>query len=586
MRARALPRSALLSDIPASVSRGFSALGFFMTDTSLTAYSEPFARVISIGGTGVFGMNCLLIQTPKTQILVDCGVCFPADTDLGVDLITPDFSLVERNPPTALLVTHAHEDHIGAIPYLIMAIVKNCGKFKLPIYASDFTLALIKRRLDEHDLTKYAEFNIARSKDIIAFGDMTAEFIDVCHSIPGSFAFAFKTPVGCIIHSGDWRIDNTPMVGAKTNLARFEALGDEGIRLFLSDSTNVEVDNSIITSELDVFNDIQKCIKDARGRVFITLFASNIGRLQSIVYAAGNTGRKLVLCGRSLVTNLATARELGYIKVPQNVEILREEDIDEKADNLVFVVSGSQGEKTASLFRISQGIHSKIKLRPTDTLIYSARQIPGNERRVDAIINGFYRQGASLVDRPDLTFHSSGHGCQRELELLIELTDPQIFIPVHGDRRRLTLHEQLAQNLTQNMKTEIIEEGRGIVLFKDSYKICDCAVLSHRYVVGKCPNGITAEIMKDKKNMAHQGLLAIAGAIDANDELIGDLRVHAIGICADDGWLTDLPDELKRTVASSARHGDLQEIVRHKAAKYIKSAIGRFPTIIVDLIRV
>ena len=557
-----------------------------MTDTPLATYSEPFVRVLSIGGTGVFGMNCLLVQSPKARLLVDCGVCFPADTDLGVDLITPDFSLIENDPPTALLVTHAHEDHIGAIPYLLMAIERNYGKYKLPIYASDFTLALIKRRLDEHDLTKHAEFNVARAKDVFEFGDMSVVFIDVCHSIPGSFAFAFETPVGRIIHSGDWRIDNTPMVGAKTNLARFEALGDAGIRLFLSDSTNVEVDNETITSELDVFNDIQKCIKAAQGRIFITLFASNIGRLQSIIFAAANTNRKLVLCGRSLLTNLATARELGYIKVPQNLEILREEDIDEKADDLIFVVAGSQGEKTASLFRISQGKHSIIKLRPTDTLIYSARQIPGNERRVDAIINGFYRQGASLVNRPDLTFHSSGHGCQRELELLIELTDPQIFIPIHGDQRRLTLHEQLAQNLTQNMKTEVIDEGQAIVLFKDSYEIRDCADLSPRCVVGKCPNGIDATIMKDKKNMAHQGMLIVAGAINANDELVGDLRVHPIGICVNDGWFDELLDELRRTISSSAHHGDLEEIVRHKAAKYIKATIGRFPTIVVDLVRV
>lgn len=557
-----------------------------MTATPPATYSEPFVRVLSIGGTGVFGMNCLLVESPKSRLLIDCGVCFPADTDLGVDLITPDFSLLENDPPTALLVTHAHEDHIGAIPYLLMAIERRYGVYKLPIYASDFTLALIKRRLDEHELTKRVEFNVARSKDIFEFGDMNVEFIDVCHSIPGSFAFAIQTPVGRIIHSGDWRIDNTPMVGAKTNLARFEALGDEGIRLFLSDSTNVEVDNETITSELDVFNDIQKCIKAAQGRIFITLFASNIGRLQSIIFAAANSNRKLVLCGRSLLTNLATARELGYIRVPQNLEILREEDIDENADDLIFVVSGSQGEKTASLFRISQGMHSKIKLRPTDTLIYSARQIPGNERRVDAIINGFYRQGASLVNRPDLTFHSSGHGCQRELELLIELTDPQIFIPIHGDQRRLTLHEKLAQNLTQNMKTEIIDEGQGIVLFKNSYEIHDCAELSHRYVVGKCPDGIDAAIMKDKKNMAHQGMLVVAGAINENDELVGQLRVHPIGICVNDGWFDDLPDELMRTINSSARHGDLEEIVRHKAAKYIKTAIGRFPTIVVDLIRV
>ncbi|MBQ4360384.1 MAG: ribonuclease J [Proteobacteria bacterium] len=548
--------------------------------------TPPFIRVVSIGGTGMFGMNCLLIESPNTRLLIDCGVMFPADDDLGIDLITPDFTIVESDPPTALLVTHAHEDHIGAIPYLLYALIKHGFKGKLPIYASDFTAAMIKRRLEEHDLTKHVEFNIARPRQTQTFGDITAEFIDVCHSIPGSLAFAFDTPVGKIVHSGDWRIDNTPMAGAKTNLGRFEALGDSGVRLFLSDSTNVEVDNTSITSELDVYNDLQTCIKQAEGRVFVTLFASNIGRLQSILYAAANAGRKIAICGRSMVSNMALARELDYLKIPSNLEILPEEEISSADDNLVIVVSGSQGEKTASLFKISQGDHPKIKLRPTDTLIYSARQIPGNERRVTAIINGFYRQGASLVDRPELTFHSSGHGNQRELELLIDLIAPQIFVPIHGDHRRLALHEQLAKRVGGRMITEIIDEGQCIVLYPDHHEIQDGYTTARRYVVGKCIDGISPAIMKEKKNLAHQGLLTISGVLNANDELIGNLRIHALGICVNDGWMDELEPELLRTLTSSAHHGDMEEIIRHKAAKYIKQMIAKTPTILVDFHRI
>ncbi|MBQ9396377.1 MAG: ribonuclease J [Proteobacteria bacterium] len=546
----------------------------------------PFIRVVSIGGTGMFGMNCLLLENDTTHLLIDCGVMFPADDDLGVDLITPDFSLLENNPPTALLITHAHEDHIGAIPYLLYALIQHGFKGKLPLYASDFTIALIKRRLDEHDLTKHIEFNVVRPKMTKTFGDITVEFIDVCHSIPGSLAFAFDTPVGKIVHSGDWRIDNTPMSGAKTNLARFESLGDGGVRLFLSDSTNVEVDNTSITSELDVFNNIQTCLKDAPGRVFVTLFASNIGRLQSIIYAASNTGRKLAVCGRSMISNLALARELGYLHLPPNLEVIREEDIEGTDDNMVVVVSGSQGEKTASLFKIAQGDHPRIKLRKTDTLIYSARQIPGNERRVTAIINGFYRQGASLVDRPELALHSSGHGNQRELELLIELIAPQIFVPIHGDYRRLALHEQLAQRMGDRMVTEVVEEGQCIVLYPDHHEIRDGYMPIRRYVVGKCISGITASIMKEKKNLAHQGILTVSGVLNSNDELVGSLKIHPIGICFNDGWFDELEPELLRTISSSAHHGEMDEIVRHKAAKYIKQKIGRFPTIVVDFHRI
>ena len=548
--------------------------------------AQPCVRVLSIGGTGVFGMNCLLITSPERRLLIDCGVLFPADEDLGVDLITPDFSVLESNPPDALLVTHAHEDHVGAIPYLIKALKDAGMKRKLPIYASDLTIAFIRRRLVEHDLDNKADFHIVSPKHREQLGDISVEFIDVCHSIPGSLAFAFDTPCGKIVHSGDWRIDNTPMAGAKTNLARFEALGDSGVRLFLSDSTNVEVDNNNITSELDVFNDLQKCIKEADGRVFVTLFASNIGRLQSLIFAAANVGRKIAICGRSMVANMSLARELGYLSVPANLEIVPEEKIQDAGENILVVVSGSQGEKAASLYKISQGLHPKIKLHQGDMLIYSARQIPGNERRVASIINGFYRQGAAIVDAPELHLHSSGHGNQRELELLIELIDPDIFVPIHGDYRRLALHEKLAQRTETHTITELLQEGQCICLYPKHHEIHDGFVPSRRYVVGKCPNGINAEIVKEKKNLAHQGVVIINGILGQNDALIGDLAVHVIGVCVNDGWQDELVPELCRTLSSSACHGDMSEIIRHKTAKYIKSTIGRTPTIVVDFHRI
>ena len=548
--------------------------------------AQPFVKILSIGGTGVFGMNCLLMVTPAQRILVDCGVLFPADDDLGVDLITPDFSVLEADPPHALLVTHAHEDHVGAIPYLLMALKKAGVKHKLPIYASDITVAFIRRRLQEHDLENSVDFHIVSPKYAVQLGDVKVEFIDVCHSIPGSLAFAFDTPCGKIVHSGDWRIDNTPMSGAKTNLARFESLGDGGVRLFLSDSTNVEVDNTEITSELDVFNDLQKCIKDVAGRVFVTLFASNIGRLQSLIYVAANIGRKLAVCGRSMTANMALARELGYLSVPANLEIVPEEKIEEAGDNLIVIVSGSQGEKAASLYKISQGLHPRIKLKDGDYLIYSARQIPGNERRVGQIINGFYRHGAAIVDAPELHFHSSGHGNQRELELLIELIDPEIFVPIHGDYRRLALHEKLAQRMEGRTVTEILQEGQCLMLYPDHHEIHDGFVPSRRYVVGKCPDGISAEIVKEKKNLAHQGIITVSGVLDSRDCLVGSLAIHVLGVCVNDGWQDELEPELLRTMATSAQHGDMTEIIKHKVSKYVKTAIGRTPTVVVDFHRI
>lgn len=547
---------------------------------------QPCVKILSIGGTGVFGMNCLLIRSPEQKILIDCGVLFPADEDLGVDLITPDFSVLEGDAPDRLLVTHAHEDHVGAIPYLIMALKKAGHSKKLPIYGSNLTIAMIKRRLQEHNLESAVDLNVVSPKHKDKFGDITVEYIDVCHSIPGSLAFALETPFGKIVHSGDWRIDNTPMAGAKTNLGRFESLGDEGVRLFLSDSTNVEVDNQAITSELDVFNDLQKCIKSAQGRVFVTLFASNIGRLQSLIYAASNLGKKLAICGRSMTQNLAIARELDYLAVPPNLDIIPEEKIEEAGDNIVVVVSGSQGERAASLYKISQGLHPKIKLHQGDMLIYSARQIPGNERRVGAIINGFYRQGATIVDAPELHLHSSGHGNQRELELLIELIEPEIFVPIHGDYRRLALHEKLAQRVQTKTITEVLQEGQCLCLYADHHEIHDGFEPSRRYVVGKVADGLDSTIIKQKKIVAHNGVIVINGVIDQNDTLIGNLAVHCYGIAVNNGWLDEFEPELLRTITSSAHHGDMTEIIKHKAAKYIKTEVGKCPEIFVDFHRI
>ncbi|MCL2326556.1 MAG: ribonuclease J [Proteobacteria bacterium] len=527
-------------------------------------------------------MNCLLIQTSQTRVLIDCGVMFPADDDLGVDLITPDFTMLEAAPPDALLITHAHEDHVGAIPYLIAALHKHGFRKKLPIYATDITIAFIKRRLEEHELLGNVDFRLVRPKSTASFGDLQVEFIDVCHSIPGSLAFAFDTPVGKIVHSGDWRIDNTPMSGAKTNLARFESLGDGGVRVFLSDSTNVEADKHAITSELDVFNDLQRCIRQETGRIFITLFASNIGRLQSIIYAAGNVGKKLAICGRSMVSNLAIARELGYITIPPGLEILREDEIPSDDDNIIVIVSGSQGEKTASLFKLSQGTHPKLKLRQGDMLIYSARQIPGNERRVDAIINGFYRQGASVVDEPDLRFHSSGHGSQKELELLIELISPQIFVPIHGDYRRMTLHGKLAQRLGDTRITETLQEGQCLIVYPDTHRIVDAFEPRRRYVVGKCHDGLSPDIIKEKKILAHHGVIAVSGMLGQRDQLLGQLKIHAAGICNNNGWLDELEPELLRAISSSAGHGIMEDIVRHKIIKFIRQRLAKFPLVIVD----
>ncbi|MFA5623432.1 MAG: ribonuclease J [Bradymonadales bacterium] len=538
-------------------------------------------KITSIGGSGMFGMNCMLLESAKSRILVDCGIMFPADDDWGVDLITPDFSVLETQPLDGIVLTHAHEDHIGAIAFLLKTMQKRGFRGKMPIYGTDITLAFVKRRLTEHELLSSVLFNVINTKEEFNLGDCRVECIDVCHSIPGSVAYAFYTPAGTIVHSGDWRIDNTPMAGAKTNLARLEALGDEGVRVLLADSTNVEVDDAM-ASELDIYNDLLEVFTKLKGRIFVTLFASNIGRLQSIFTAAAAANRKIAVCGRSLNSNLGIARELNYFSMPNDMEIVAEHKIEEAGENIVVVISGSQGERASSLYKLSQAKHNNIRLRPSDTLIYSARQIPGNEKRVGAIVDGFYRQGASLFNPRDAVFHSSGHGGRKELELLIELLEPEIFVPIHGDYRRLSMHEALADDMQPSPDRSItIEEGYTLKLFSDRHELEQSFIPSRRYVVGKSLDGMDRDCAREKKVLGHNGMLFVGGALNKDEQLRGELRIEEFGISSDKSFLKDMQDELKRTIISSAKHGDMQEIIRHKAAKIIKQKLGKFPHVIV-----
>lgn len=556
-----------------------------MQEQNNLAHEKALVKLVSIGGSGMFGMNCMLLESANCRILIDCGVMFPSDDDWGVELITPDFSILEASPLDALILTHAHEDHIGAIPYLIKAMQKHGFRSKLPIYATDITVAFVKRRLTEHELLSSVAFHVVKPKEIFTINDCRVECIDVCHSIPGSLAFAFDTPAGKIVHSGDWRIDNTPMSGAKTNLAKLEALGDEGVRVLLADSTNVEVDDAM-ASEFEIFHHLQSVFEKASGRIFVTLFASNIGRLQSIFLAAANAKKKIAVCGRSLNANLNLARELNYFVMPPDIEFVAEHQIQAAGDNLVVVISGSQGEKSSSLFKLSQGKHGAIQLRPSDTLLYSARQIPGNEKRVSAIVDGFYKQGASLVSPENASFHSSGHGGRKELTLLIELLEPQIFVPVHGDHRRLSLHEALADAMPLTSTfTLSIDEGWALHLYANRHELHQAFMPSRRYVVGKSIDGLDRDCVKEKKVLGHHGFIFIGGALNDNDQLRGALRIEPFGITSDTEYLKDMDAELRRTIVSSAKHGDMQQIIRHKTAKYIKQKLGKFPHIVVHFER-
>ncbi len=473
--------------------------------------SQP-VRIISLGGLNEIGKNMYLIETKQDIVIIDCGMTFPDAEMPGVDIVIPDFTYVEKNKDKVrgVICTHGHEDHIGGIPYLLK-------KMNLPIYGTKLTLGLIESKLKEHNLGNVRLINIAPGQTV-RLGGMTAEFIRVNHSIPDAVAVAVRIPAGTIIHTGDFKVDYTPIEGGIIDLPRFAALGTEGVLALMSDSTNSER-QSFTPSERKVGGTFDNLFNKAAGkRIIIATFSSNVHRVQQIINCAVKYGRKVTVFGRSMVNVMRLGVELGYLKIPDGVLI----DIDKMRsypdDKIVLITTGSQGEPMSALTRMALNDHRQVSVTSNDFIIISARPIPGNEKFVGRVVNELLKLGAEVVYEEMYEVHVSGHACQEEQKLILALTRPKFFIPVHGEYKHLSRHAQTARDLGIPDKNIVIADiGNVIETDGETIKINGSVTSGKVMVDGYGVGDVGAIVLKDRKHLAQDGVIVVTLTIDRLD---------------------------------------------------------------------
>ncbi len=474
-----------------------------------TAAKKPL-RIIPLGGLGEIGKNLTVYEYENEMIIVDCGMSFPDEEMPGIDIVIPDFSyLVEnREKILGLFVTHGHEDHIGAIPYLLRQI-------NVPIYATRLTLGLIEGKLREHRLLGGAKLNVTAPGDTVTLGKFSVEFIHVNHSIPDAVAFAVKTPAGTVVQTGDFKIDTTPIDNHVIDLSRFAKLGQEGVLALLSDSTNAERPGYTASERLVGESFATLFRKAGRNRIIVATFSSNIHRIQQIIDAAVAFKRKVAVSGRSMLNVVSVASELGYLNVPDNVMIDIESIKKYPAEQLVIVTTGSQGEPLSALHRMAYNDHRNVDIVPNDMIIISATPIPGNEKLVGKVVNELMKRGADVVYEKMYDVHVSGHACQEELKLMLSLVKPKYFIPVHGEQKHLYKHAMLAAGVG-TPKERIIMANIGDVIELSQKGVAKSATVTAGSILvdGLGVGDVGAVVLKDRKHLSDHGIIVVAFTVD------------------------------------------------------------------------
>jgi ribonuclease J len=470
----------------------------------VTKTPELALHIIPLGGLNEIGKNMTVIEYGNDIIMIDCGLKFPDDDMLGIDIVIPDYSYLKRNADRirGIFFTHGHEDHIGALPYFLRDI-------NVPLYGTRFTLGLIQSKLKEYSDIKNVKFNILKPRDKAKVGPFTVELIRVNHSIPDAVALNIETPLGRIIHTGDFKVDYTPIDNQRIDLQKFAHLGNKGVLALLADSTNAERPGHTI-SESKVGETFDKLFRSAESRIIVATFSSNIHRVQQVINAAYSNNRKVTISGRSMVNNVQVATELGYLKVPKNV-LIEIEDLHRYPDNeIVVITTGSQGEPMSALTRIARNEHKSIKIQQGDMVVFSSTPIPGNEKSVKTVINSLFAKGANVVYEALEAVHVSGHACQEELKLMHSLIKPKYFIPVHGEYSHLKRHAALAEQLGMS-KDKIFFMNNG-----DNLEITESGVSFGRPVEtgvtmidGLGIGDVGNVVLRDRKILSEEGLIIV-----------------------------------------------------------------------------
>ena len=554
-------------------------------NTNKSIFKKSKLKIIPLGGLHEIGKNITVFEYENEIIVVDCGLSFPEDDMLGIDLVIPDITYLEKNVDKikGLVITHGHEDHIGSIPYLLK-------KINVPIYATKLTVGLIKNKLEEHKLLRTTELHEVTQGETVKLGkNFKVEFIRSSHSIPDSVMLGITTPAGTILHTGDFKVDFTPIDGKIMDFGRIAELGEQGILALMSDSTNSER-KGFTMSESSVGEVFDKLFLHCTKRIVVATFASNVHRVQQIVNAAIKYNRKIAVCGRSMINMITTARELGYIECPENLFI----DIDMiknyTDEQLVIITTGSQGEPMSALTRMAAGDHRKVKITPNDLVIISATPIPGNEKFVSKVIDDLMQIGAEVVYSALEDVHVSGHACQEEQKLIIALAKPKYFIPVHGEYRQLIAHSETAQSMGIGKDNIImLQNGRVLEINEDSAEFTSTVQSGRVLVDGLGVGDVGNIVLRDRQHLSQDGLIIIVLTMDGSTgEVIAGPDVISRGFV----YVREsenLMDDVKAVVRHEVKKCEEKEIrdwstikttVRENLRDYIFAKTKRNPMII------
>ncbi len=464
-------------------------------------------QITPLGGLGEIGLNCQLWECDGSVAMIDCGLMFPDDEHLGVDVLVPHFDAVRtvKEKLAGIILTHGHEDHIGALPWIIPELKGT------KLFGSRFTLALVEHKLRERDLLNYVELCPVSSNHILELGSFKFHFFPVCHSIPHGFGLGIETPVGRIIHSGDFKIDPEALDGRTTNLKDFtDFAGPNGARLLLSDSTNVMREGRSLT-EKQVKSSLEKVFASAQGRIIVTLFSSHIQRIQEVFDLAETYGRSVIISGKSLANNIDIASSLGDISLPPEFHNAFNGVPDLPDNKTVMIVTGAQGEPVSALSRMVWGSHKQLGIKKGDTVIMSSRVIPGNIKAISRLINEMYRLGADVLYEDSHNVHASGHAYREELKEMLDAVRPEIFIPVHGEYQHLVMHGRLAAESGVNPEKIItLEDGQPLRIYKDSFKLCPRIPVDCTLVDGKGVGDVGATVLKERRILGDEGIVIVS----------------------------------------------------------------------------
>jgi ribonuclease J len=545
--------------------------------------SAPTVDVIPLGGLGEFGMNMLLVACGDTALLVDAGVMFPEPELFGVDLVIPDLSALDpyRGRIKALVLTHGHEDHIGAIAHVI-------NRVDGPIYGTPFTLALVEPKLEEHGVDAADRLTAVAPRQTVTVGPMRVEFLRVTHSMPDCLAVAIHTPAGTIVHTGDFKVDQTPLDGQAFDLHRFGELGSAGVLALFSDSTNADRDG-FTGSERSVIDGFDEVFSSATGKIVVTTFSSSIYRLQVLVDLAEQFGRKVAFVGRGMLHNSEVAQRLGYLKVPAGL-LIRDSDLrDFPPEDVLCVCTGSQGEAQAALPRIAIDDHRFVHLEPDDVVVFSARVIPGNEKAVARVMNHIARRRAHVIGDTDKRIHVSGHGSGEELKLLLSLIKPKFFVPIHGEYRQLARHARMATLVSPSTKVLMAEDGDVLRFDGEGGRVADRVSAGRILIDGTRTGEIGDEVLRDRKHLAGDGLVVPVIAVNSQTgtvESAPELITRGLAVDARHAeLLREAPDLLIRAIEAAPVEertdpGLLKERVRQELQRLFRKRAGRRPLVL------